>query len=94
MATAIRKRLSNGLLGASGVVAIVSGMAAIDETVRRTLTEMMHGQYSFALTLPDLRLQHLLRVVSDATGFSSGSQGPIAIFVALGLVLFVLMFKT
>ena len=94
MATAVKRTLSNGLLSAGSSAALVGGMAVIDETFRRTLTDVLHGQYSFAVAIPDLRLQHVMRVVSETTGFSSPSQGPIALFVALGLVLFLLMFKT
>jgi len=71
-------------------------MAAIDADVRRFFGGLVSGEYAswVPTTMPDLRFQSILRVVSDTTGLSLDARTPLLFFLGVGVVLFVLMFKT
>ena len=82
------------MLGVAGISVVVAGMAAIDTTVRGALVDLFDGRLPIATTVPDLRIHHVTRVVTDAVGLPSGSQFPLLGFGLAAIVLFVLMFRT
>jgi hypothetical protein len=90
------KRIYGGLLSSGSIGVIVSFIAVIDEDVRRYLGGLFAGGFAswIPTTMPDLRFQTILRVVSDTTGVSIDARAPVLFFLGVGLVLFVLMFKT
>jgi hypothetical protein len=79
-------------VGSMGVV--VTAMAAIDETVRVFLVRLIDGSLPIAIALPDLRIQHLTRMLTDAVGLPIASQSPLLVFTLVGVGLFVLMFRS
>jgi hypothetical protein len=82
------------LLSAGSVGVLVPTMAAIDETFRRYLVEVLRGERVPGMEmLADLRVQHFGRMVTDSIGFPSTILFPFALFVAVGGVLFLFMFK-
>ncbi len=88
------KQLRDGVLGVGSIGAVVAGMAAIDGTVRGSLVGILRGEFPIALTMPDVRLQHIARMLTDTMGLPSGNLVPLVGFALAGVALFVLMFRT
>lgn len=82
------------MLSAASLASVVTGIAIVDDTCRRYLLNALHGDFPSAPALPDLRLLHLTRTIGDALGLPIGSQGPLMIFAAFGIVLFVMLFRS
>jgi len=88
------RRLRHGILQIGSVGVIVAGMAAIDDKVRGFLFDGLRGDLPIALRVPDLRVQHLSRMITDTIGLSPDAQFPLMVFGIFGIVLFVLMFRS
>ncbi len=85
--------LKDALLGAGSLSVLVTVLAAIDETVRRDLFEILQGQWPAALAIPDLRILQLGRSVVETIGLPSTALMPFAVFVGVSGVLFIVMFR-
>lgn len=94
MAVAATHRLQDRMLGVGSLGVVVTAMAAIDETVRMSLVRLFDGSLPIAVAMPDLRIQHLTRIVTDAAGLQIANQSPLLAFMLVGVVLFVLMFRS
>ena len=92
-ATATR-RLHDGMLSIGSLSVVVGAIAAIDESVRRHLVHLVDGSYSAAITMPDLRIHHITRLVTDTVGLPMGTESPLLVFVLVAAALFVLMFRS
>lgn len=74
--------------GSFGVV--VAGVAMMDERTRRFLVRAAQGDFQMPFTVPDLRVQAMIRMGTDFVG---RDHMEIAVFVVAGFVLFLMMFK-
>jgi hypothetical protein len=82
------------MLGVGSVSVLVGGMAALDETVRGALFGLFNGQLPIAISVPDLRIQDMPRMLTGALGLPTGAQLPFLGFGLVGVVLVVLMFRS
>lgn len=93
MAATLTRRLRDGVLGISGIGMLVTGMAAIDDTFRVQLASVLSGDFVAMLpSLPDLRAGYFTRIVQN-TMLSLGLDASVVVFAAIGLVLFLFMFR-
>jgi hypothetical protein len=91
MKSSARTRLQDRVTTFSGLAIIVAVVAAADETVRRFLGSVAHGSLPVGMTMPDVRVQPLLRSITDVVG---RDHMQMAAFVVAGCVLFVMMFRS
>jgi hypothetical protein len=94
MAACATHRLQDRMLSVGSMGVVVTAMAAIDETVRMSLVRFFDGSFPIAVAMPDLRIQHLGRMLTDLTGLPFASQSPMLVFALVGFGLFVLMFRS
>jgi hypothetical protein len=94
MAASAIARVRHGMISVGGVGVLVGGMAAIDDTVRGALVDIFNGRLPIAVTVPDMRIQDVPRMLTTVIGLPSGSQLPLLSFGVVGLVLVIFMFRS
>lgn len=96
---ATSQRFREGILSAGCISTIVAAMAATDETIRGSLVGLFQGGLPNAaflndLSIPMLRAQHVVRMVSNSVGLSGGNHVVLMGFGLGTIVLFVLMLRS
>jgi len=91
MKVSASSKLRDGATTLSGVALIVAGMAIVDENARRLLVRVVRGDLQLGVTFSDLRLQPIMRSVTDMVG---PDHTQMATFALMSFVLFVVMFRT
>lgn len=95
MAGAIRRPLIGGLTAAGGVVALVVGLAAIDERVRNEVARAIAGSAaSDEIVTAGSRLQDIALVVAQAVRYQSIEHAPMVILALAAAVLVLFMTRT
>jgi hypothetical protein len=90
----MRRSFAGALSAAGGVLALVIGLAAIDDRVRDQVMRLLDGGPSEDITAIGRALQGLTFVVARAMKDQSIEHAPLAIFALAAMVLVLFMLRT
>ncbi len=88
--TTTTRRIVDGLTALGSMGVIVVGISIIDERTRNYIVSALHGELPIQIVMPDVRVTSMIRMATDIVG---RDHTEIAAFVAIGFVLFLMMFK-
>ena len=95
MRTAIRRSVTSGLTASGGVLALLVGLALIDERVRERLSRLFSSRAaSGEIATAGARLQEMTEVLALAVRDQSIEQAPLVIFGLAAIVLLLFMLRT
>jgi hypothetical protein len=93
--TAIRRSVTSGLTASGGVLALLVGLALIDERVRERLTRLYSsGAGRGEIATAGAQLRDMAEVLAVAVRDQSVDQAPLVIFGLAAIVLLLFMLRT
>ncbi len=93
MAVLSRHRFTEGVVSVGSIGALVTAMAAIDETFRGRLMGILRGEPSNQLALAGMGLQRAAHAVMETVGDYRAVHTPLVLFVFAAVALFLLMLR-
>jgi hypothetical protein len=93
MAILSRQRFTEGFLSIGSIAAVVTVMAAIDESVRIKLADAVSGGVSSGVVLAGANLQRTAHMAMATVHDYGAANTPMVFFVLVAVALFVLMLK-